>query len=435
MFKISRIIIVCGYTYFLIQYLKLSLKPVITEINIEYVYRLPRTMNKHNKMLTTHYNVSTYLRSYRKPERFKTDLKFILKFTATFSESGTFVLFKNGQSPFIENNCTYYNCYLTTNKKYLRDLRDFDAIVYDVEHYWDGQVMLRHPYQKFIFMASESAANFPLCDDLYDDYYNLTWTYKLNSDIRWTYITITDKKDNFVGPKINMTWVDPMEPTPEEVKQKIAGKKKAAAWFVSNCKAKSGRQNVTMMIEKELKRYDKNLTVDVYGFCGQKKCPKDNIEECLFLLQSDYYFYMAFENSICEDYVTEKVLYPLQNYAVPIVFGGANYSRFLPPGSYINARELSASQVANLIFKAMNNPKIYEDYFRWHNHYNYVKTPPNHDICKLCQILNEDGGKHSSYKHFRTWWNPDYPSMCTRGVGKFIGMKPNSMMVAEAERK
>ncbi|KAF9803902.1 hypothetical protein SFRURICE_009219 [Spodoptera frugiperda] len=162
---ISRIIIVCGYTYFLIQYLKLSLKPVITEINIEYVYRLPRTMNKHNKMLTTHYNVSTYLRSYRKPERFKTDLKFILKFTATFSESGTFVLFKNGQSPFIENNCTYYNCYLTTNKQYLRDLRDFDAIVYDVEHYWDGQVMLRHPYQKFIFMASESAANFPLCDD------------------------------------------------------------------------------------------------------------------------------------------------------------------------------------------------------------------------------------------------------------------------------
>ncbi|KAH9643782.1 hypothetical protein HF086_002280 [Spodoptera exigua] len=245
-------------------------------------------------------------------------------------------------------------------------------------------------------MASESAANFPLCDAMYDNFYNLTWTYKLDSDIRWTYITIIDKKGNFAGPKINMTWIYPMKATPENVKKKISGKTKAAAWFVSNCNAKSGRQNVTKRIEKELKRY--NLTVDIYGWCGKKKCPKDKFEECMYLLESEYYFYLAFENSICEDYVTEKILYPLQNYAVPIVFGGANYSR-------------------------------------WHNYYEYVKTPPEHDVCKLCQILNEDPGQHSSYKHFRSWWNPDHPSLCTKGVGKFIAMRPNSDTLAEIEKK
>ncbi|KAF9424393.1 hypothetical protein HW555_000532 [Spodoptera exigua] len=427
-----RIIIVCGYAYFLIQYLIISLKPVITEIDIEYVYRMPHTMNKHNKMLTTHYNVSTYIKSYKRPERFKTDIKFILKFTATFLNYGT-PLFKNGQSPFIESNCTYYNCYLTTHRTLFLDIRAFDAIVFDVENYWNGHVVIRHPNQKYIFMASESAANFPLCDAMYDNFYNLTWTYKLDSDIRWTYITIIDKKGNFVGPKINMTWIYPMKATPENVKKKISGKTKAAAWFVSNCNAKSGRQNVTKRIEKELKRY--NLTVDIYGWCGKKKCPKDKFEECMYLLESEYYFYLAFENSICEDYVTEKILYPLQNYAVPIVFGGANYSRFLPPGSYINAREQSASEVAYLIYKAIKNPKIYEDYFRWHNYYEYVKTPPEHDVCKLCQILNEDPGQHSSYKHFRSWWNPDHPSLCTKGVGKFIAMRPNSDTLAEIEKK
>ena len=39
----------------------------------------------------------------------------------------------------------------------------------------------------------------------------------------------------------------------------------------------------------------------------------------------NHMFYMAFENSICDDYATEKfyrsLLYPI----VPVVMGGANY--------------------------------------------------------------------------------------------------------------
>ena len=47
--------------------------------------------------------------------------------------------------------------------------------------------------------------------------------------------------------------------------------------------------------------------------------------DCFANLSMNHLFYMAFENSICDDYATEKfhrsLLYPV----VPVVMGGANY--------------------------------------------------------------------------------------------------------------
>lgn len=297
-----------------------------TEIDLEYLFSRQQFITKKQKLYLSkkNYNFTTYLKSFKKPKRFKTDLKFILKYTDAFLHYAS-SLYRNGQKPFIDSNCTYYNCYLTTHRNLLNDFRDFDAILFDVENSWDGPIVLREPYQRFVFMASESAARFPLCDSFYDDFYNLSWTYRLDSDIQWGYFNINDKEGNFVGPKINMTWVHPMKPTPLNVKKELGGKTKAAAWFVSNCDAGGGRLNVTKQIQKGLEKY--NLTVDIYGWCGKMKCPKDRIDECFYLLKNDYYFYLAFENSLSTDYVTEKVLYPLNNYAVPIVYGAANYSR------------------------------------------------------------------------------------------------------------
>ncbi|VDI46233.1 Hypothetical predicted protein, partial [Mytilus galloprovincialis] len=52
----------------------------------------------------------------------------------------------------------------------------------------------------------------------------------------------------------------------------------------------------------ELKKY---IDVDVYGKCG-KPCSTWMDDSCFKNLGGDYKFYLAFENSHCEDYVTEK---------------------------------------------------------------------------------------------------------------------------------
>ena len=70
-------------------------------------------------------------------------------------------------------------------------------------------------------------------------------------------------------------------------------------------------------------------------------------------------FYLALENSVCEDYITEKLWRAVSAGAVPVVFdapqrlfGGADspdapfipgYRRVLPPGSYVNIANFSSA--------------------------------------------------------------------------------------------
>ena len=78
-----------------------------------------------------------------------------------------------------------------------------------------------------------------------------------------------------------------------------AGKTKIAAIFISNCGATNGRMKLVV----ELRKY---VRIDVYGRCGNMKCDKENDENCLRMLKKEYKFYLAFENSNCRDYITEK---------------------------------------------------------------------------------------------------------------------------------
>ena len=56
------------------------------------------------------------------------------------------------------------------------------------------------------------------------------------------------------------------------------------------------------------------------------------------MMEQDYKFYLAFENSICHDYITEKFYNALLYRTVLIVFGGANYQALAPKGSFINVK-------------------------------------------------------------------------------------------------
>lgn len=67
--------------------------------------------------------------------------------------------------------------------------------------------------------------------------------------------------------------------------------------------------------------------VDIFGNCGRLACPKNDSRRCISLLEKDYFFYLAMENSFDRDYVTEKFSKSLMNGVVPIVFGGADYNR------------------------------------------------------------------------------------------------------------
>ncbi|GBP87641.1 Alpha-(1,3)-fucosyltransferase C [Eumeta japonica] len=325
----------------------------------------------------------------------------------------------NGPSGFIERKCPFVNCYVTGDANLLGDYTKFDVLAFlgpeIVRAPRSSLPVKRSSHQKFVFATIESADNYPVCDRHLDGFFNWTWTYRLDSDARWGYLVVRDRDNNVIGPNKVMHWMklEDMDPVSDDLKKRLKSKSKAAAWFVSNCYTRSHREDFVGAVRKHLTKY--NLTVDVYGQCGPLKCSRDDMSRCLNKIQTDYYFYFSFENSFSEDYVTEKLTYPLQNDAVPVVYGGANYTRFMPDGIYLNAKELGAEELARTMHAIINDPERYYQFFRWQSHYSFHRRQESvetDDYCRFCSMLNDEElvKRTTVYRNFKEWWTP--PGKC-----------------------
>lgn len=286
------------------------------------------------------HQISQYLKYVNVFHEYSTkrqDLKYILQWTT--SNIPPFVFMGIGQEGFIKRNCPVQNCFVTDDRLYFQDVKNFDAVLFNGQEihrsYWSFPTQ-RSPYQLYIFVSTESSDNYPVCQTTFNDFFNRTWTYKLDSDVPFQYIITTNKRGQKIGPNREMHWldVDKMLPINDYIKGRLAKKKKAGAWFVSNCYSINDRDTIARSLKDELKRY--GIQLDIYGKCGDLTCGKDEEKQCLAIIERDYYFYLAFENSFSEDYVSEKVLTALQHYAIPVVYGAANYSRFdvIPTKTY-----------------------------------------------------------------------------------------------------
>jgi alpha-1,3-fucosyltransferase len=80
----------------------------------------------------------------------------------------------------------------------------------------------------------------------------------------------------------------------------------------------------------------------------------------------NYKFYLSFENAMCEDYVTEKLWKVINHTVVPVVLGGANYSKIVPQKSVINALDFESPQkLAEYLQYLDKNATAYAEYFEW----------------------------------------------------------------------
>lgn len=237
---------------------------------------------------------------------------------------------KHEREAFKDNNCEYDNCFITYDRNFLnKDYRNFHAILIDgkaVSLYKNYSLPeKRLPEQLYVFANKESAEYYPVCDKKFDNYFNLTWTNRLYSDAKWTYFTIYNKDNEEVGPRKDMNWTNyETDPVDYDLVTILSKKEEAALWFVSNCYTKGGRESIVNNIKFALQNH--HMTIDIIGECGIKKCPINEDEKCMKMLEK-YYFCLAFENAVAEDYITDIVLKPLLNYAIPVVYGGINYSK------------------------------------------------------------------------------------------------------------
>ncbi|XP_050695229.1 alpha-(1,3)-fucosyltransferase C-like [Eriocheir sinensis] len=174
------------------------------------------------------------------------------------------------------------------------------------------------------------------------------------------------------------------------------------AWMSSHCYTASRR-------EEYVRRLQQHVAVDVYGTCGPLRCSrreKHRDDSCWReVIGVRYLFYLAFENALCDAYVTEKVWRPLVHGLVPVVLGGANYSAFLPHKSFINAGSLGPLQLAHLLLRLQKNPREYAEYHLWRAFWRPTLRPP---LCELCLRLH-NSSQTTTQQDLDMWW---------RGLGR-----------------
>uniref|UniRef100_A0A914X4F6 Fucosyltransferase n=1 Tax=Plectus sambesii TaxID=2011161 RepID=A0A914X4F6_9BILA len=276
-------------------------------------------------------------------------------------------------------NCPV-KCHLYSDKSYLDQA---DAVTFFV-HPQDAGTLptVRHPWQRYVFFNIESYATGEQLPKL-PSLHNWSMTYQRDSDVRLDYY----------GQLLRHTQ------SAEEAKfvdQTARKKTKMIAWLVSNCHPPSQR-------EKYVHKLHQFISIDQFGGCpGSAKipysCPRnpkyygywcDSIP-----FTTDYRFYIAFENAVCRDYVTEKFFQALDRLMVPIVLRKADYLDIAPPNSYIAADQFaSAKELANYLHYLANNIDEYLKYFdyrktikvAWHEEEMLADA-----YCRLCRMLHEN---------------------------------------------
>ncbi|ELU18086.1 hypothetical protein CAPTEDRAFT_36025, partial [Capitella teleta] len=268
---------------------------------------------------------------------------------------------------------TYDRSYLNTSSLVLFHSRDFNAKNLPDHRMQD---------QRFIFMSLESPTNtwMPTHGST-NTMFNMTMTYMRSSDIVIPYGSVI--KSNNTSPEVNYA----------------KNKDKGILWYVSNCSPKIRRN-----FAKDLSRL---VDVDIFGGCGKRDPCKRN-QACLKKMMNRYRFYLAFENSLCTDYITEKFWKALDSDMVPIVMGASfeEYQKVAPPLSFIHVNQFtSLEELSAHLIQLQHDDGAYNKYMAWKRNFTVkVRSFPQEAPCLLCSEAQQRAHKRPPY-NLKEWWN------------------------------
>ncbi|KAL7286860.1 hypothetical protein TKK_0018995 [Trichogramma kaykai] len=280
---------------------------------------------------------------------------------------------KSGPDLFFQQGCPVNTCMITRDNP-----NDADLIIFKdyVTH-----VGKRNPNQAWMLYFLECPYH---TQSVKNAIVNWTATYRHDSDIVAPY-----ERWQYHNPKVTQI--------PQSFNY-AANKTKKVAWFVSNCHPRNQRMNYA----KELSKY---IQVDIYGACGTLRCSRSQAQACFGMLDADYKFYLAFENSNCRDYITEKFFVNgLGHNVLPIVMGAhpVDYARAAPYRSYIHVDEFeSPKELAQYLHRLDADDELYNSYFRWKGTGEFINT---YFWCRVCAMLHDSQRSHKHYKDVNEWW-------------------------------
>ena len=195
----------------------------------------------------------------------------------------------------------------------------------------------------------------------------------------------------------------------------LSQKQGLASWFVNNCRTESRREEYIA----ELQRY---IQVNIFGSCWGTPCEWNEDEECLRRI-TNHKFYLAFEDSLCPDYLTDAFFRWYSKNMVLVVRGGAAYKKDLPSGTYINTadfktiRDLASylryldehdEQYIQYLKRMEEHESVYETYISKYATgkiesvcYHFENAP----LCEICHRLWNEDRYRRTHDNINQWFN------------------------------
>ncbi|XP_066979603.1 alpha-(1,3)-fucosyltransferase 7-like [Macrobrachium rosenbergii] len=300
--------------------------------------------------------------------------------------------------------CSVKNCQLVTKDVFSEKA---DAIIFHLHRTNRASTYPSRANfnQRWIWLTDESPYNtlyFAEDKDIsnYNGIFNWSMSYRMDSDVPVPY-----------GRTVRMT---DKEASKYEKVDYFNIKAKLAAAMLTNCESTNNRTGYV----RQLRKY---IDVDIYGICfGIKWCQGHLNRDCVLL--NEYKFFLAFENSNCKDYITEKVWWQsFQKGAIPVVMGTKteDYRKYLPPNSFIHVDDFqSPYHLGKYLMYLEHNRTAFMEYHAWRSHFKVLNEHSyygsnSHHYCRVCEALNYNDPAPTVYNYMELTWNNDtqcYPT-------------------------
>ncbi|KAL0112210.1 hypothetical protein PUN28_011937 [Cardiocondyla obscurior] len=297
------------------------------------------------------------------------------------------------------DQCSVQNCMLSYDEN---DLQRADAMVFHL-HFTKSPSELpvrSRTDQRWIFLTDESPFHTFLHGNQklshYDGLFNWSMSYRMDSDVPVPY-----------GRTIRASDSSPIKQWTAIVR---TSKTKLVAVMGSNCSGRNGRWSYVKALKSFLRS-----DLDILGRCldgNRTICPGHFDQDCTAL--SAYKFYLSFENSNCEEYLTEKVFWnAYHKYAVPIIMGASRRDcrRLLPPHSFLYADDFAdANALADYLKYLDRDDERYLEYHKWRDYYRvinehgYFGSISKH-YCRICEALNYNSVALKVYTKLERFWS------------------------------
>jgi hypothetical protein len=247
-----------------------------------------------------------------------------------------------------------------------------DAVVFHIPSLSMDRELHKRNGQRWVAASMESEANYPqLRSPELLRWFDYTMTYRLDSDFPAPYL------DEVIANEL----LAPPQPKTADA---------PAVYIASSTMNRSGRTEYV----RELMQY---IAVDSYGRALQNRTfADDRGRETKLAMIARYKFTLAFENSIAQDYVTEKFFDPLIAGSVPVYLGAPNVADFAPgERCFIDTADFAGPrELADELLRLASDERAYKEYLAWktkpfsERFQRLVDLKRTHALCRLCAALS-----------------------------------------------